>query len=940
MKVSVIIAAYNAEKYLAETLESIIHQTLDEYEVIVTNDGSTDSTLDILREYQQKFEHFHIIDKENGGPSEARNVALNIAQGEYIYFIDADDVAELDSLEKLYERAKSEEADLVIAKYDIFDRYNVQKIKNIDSIAEADVVERYDKTILWTFALWNKLFKREVIERYGMRFPAVSYSEDGVFVMGFVFKAEKITGLDHVVLHYRRMYDGVPESITASVSPKKIRDYIEAHHMILELTEQSFMSTYPEYDSFKYLKEDKPDVMSYFNEIIHKEIQILLNQFYSKFWTLDEDTIQLITGEIKLRMEDLSINGLSTIQNKHVDITLLNLPETYQQCLEQAQFSAVLYGTENCEENFMECLKSLAGQTMTGLKIFLPMEMKSLVEREDLMRGNMIFVQSDSESRFQHEILAQARTTYITFCDPKVSYANGAFKEAYKVLNKEQFDFVTELLYHQTHNEMQSVFLNKMAFDSFKKSYEFKEELYADYTLANKFIRTEFFKKLNLDQAQPLVAYVKELYKKGYFSFRNNKRVIYNDTEASFVDFVKTEETAEYLMDKIHKKVVSLNDEEFQQEPGVAFVKLIKLKRKNIKDKIFAKLVSFIRKMPVKDQVLFFTIRKNGKLEGNAEALYPYIAGKKLICAKMLPHRRLPQLMMYYKLVTSKVIVTDDYVRYLRHFPLRSEQRVIQLWHACGAFKKFGQHGTNLNKKTDIATHAQYNLVSVSGESVRTIYADAFNLNHQKVQALGSPRTDRFFDETYINGCREKILSKMPELEGKYVILYAPTFRDINNDRATFRPELDFDKLSKSLLPNQVFLICPHPLMTNSILEKNYSNIKEIREFSTNDMMFLSDMLITDYSSVIFEYALLRKPIAFFCYDLSTYNRGFYLNYPEDLPGEVYETESDLIEYLQKPEGHVISEKFQRFVENYMSACDGNSCQRIADIINAYLKGK
>lgn len=940
MKVSVIIAAYNAEKYIAETLESIIHQTLDEYEVIVTNDGSKDSTLDILKEYQQKFEHFHIIDKENGGPSEARNVALDIAKGEFIYFIDADDVAELDSLEKLYNRAKSEQADLVIAKYDIFDRYNVQKIKNIDSITEADVVERYDQTILWTFALWNKLFKREVIEENHLRFPPVSYSEDGVFVMSFVFKAKKITGLDHVVLHYRRMYDGVAESITASVSPGKIRDYIEAHHMILKLTEESFMSTYEGYGSFKELKEAHPEAMSYFNEIIHKEIQILLNQFYSKFWTLDEDTIQLITGEIKLRMSDLSVNGFWTIQNKHVDVPLIQLPETYEQCLRQPHITAVLYGSEENKEDFITCLSSLAGQNLTGMVIFLPLAMKSVVEEAELLRANMIFMEVDSELKLQYKVLAEAKSTYITFCDPKVSYTGAAFKESYKNLNKNAFDFVSELLYHQNHNEMQTVFLSRMAFDSLKKGQEFKEELFADYLLANKFIRTEFLRSLVVDDTKPLVAYVQDMYKKGYFSFGDNKRVLYNDTEKSFVDYVKTEETEAYLYNKIHNRKVSLTDEAFWQEPGVAFVKLIKLKRKSLKEKLFAKAVTFIRKMPVKDQVLFFTIRKNGKLEGNAEALYPYVNGKKRICAKLLPHKRPSQLLMYYRLVTSKVIVTDDYVRYLRHFPLRSEQRVIQLWHACGAFKKFGQHGTNLDKKTDIATHAQYNLVCVSGDSVRTIYADAFNVNHEKVQALGSPRTDRFFDQTYINGCKEKILSKMPELDGKYIILYAPTFRDINNDRATFRPKLDFDKLSESLLPNQVFVICPHPLMTNKILEKNYSNILEIRDFSTNDMMFLSDMLVTDYSSVIFEYALLRKPIAFFCYDLSTYNRGFYLNYPDDLPGEVYETEEDFISYLKDPERHVISEKFERFVENYMSACDGNSCQRIADVINSYLKGK
>ena len=113
-----------------------------------------------------------------------------------------------------------------------------------------------------------------------------------------------------------------------------------------------------------------------------------------------------------------------------------------------------------------------------------------------------------------------------------------------------------------------------------------------------------------------------------------------------------------------------------------------------------------------------------------------------------------------------------------------------------------------------------------------------------------------------------------------------------------------------------------------------------MRDFSTNDYMLISDMLITDYSSVIFEYALLRKPIAFFCYDLPTYDRGFYLNYPEDLPGDVYTNQEELTDYLTHPAKHILTNKMNYFVDKYMSACDGHSCERIANLINSYMEGK
>ena len=93
-KISVIIAAYNAEEYLSETMDSIFLQTMDnsDYEVIVVNDGSSDNTLSILNSYKANYSNLTIIDKENGGPSSARNAGLDIAQGEYVFFFDSDDL--------------------------------------------------------------------------------------------------------------------------------------------------------------------------------------------------------------------------------------------------------------------------------------------------------------------------------------------------------------------------------------------------------------------------------------------------------------------------------------------------------------------------------------------------------------------------------------------------------------------------------------------------------------------------------------------------------------------------------------------------------------------------------------------------------------------------------------------------------------------------------
>ena len=99
INVSIVIPVYNVEKYLKQCLESVVNQTLDKIEVICINDGSTDNSLNILKEYEKKYNNIIIIDQENKGPGFARNIGMKRASGKYIYFLDSDDYIELNAME-------------------------------------------------------------------------------------------------------------------------------------------------------------------------------------------------------------------------------------------------------------------------------------------------------------------------------------------------------------------------------------------------------------------------------------------------------------------------------------------------------------------------------------------------------------------------------------------------------------------------------------------------------------------------------------------------------------------------------------------------------------------------------------------------------------------------------------------------------------------------
>lgn len=941
MKVSVIIPAYNSEEFIAETLDSVLNQSLLDIEVIVINDGSSDRTIDIAREYETKYDNLTVIDKENGGVSAARNDGLDIAKGEFVYFVDADDTLALNALENMYNQAVSSKADLVIADYDIFDEYKNYEVFDLVDLLKKNEVEKYDEDIIWTFSLCNKLFKKEIIDKYNMRLEPLTYSEDGVFTMRFVYRSNKITTLDQVVFHYRRLH-GSGNAATENISPKKIRDYIKAHGLIIESAKESILRDFPNYKTIEEAMEDNPKIKAYLNLIVRKELKILIHQFYSKFWLQDDEIVSQIVDEINYRISTLDAMTTGVIVDEAPEVTLFNLPKTKDEMLSASMITVLLYGTKENEEQFVECLKSLANQNMVRMKVIVNSDMKDVAEGNGITNKNILYVDASDKWSMYYDELSKCDTYYIIFADERFVYSTNACKLACRRFIKGGKDFTIEEVFHTNLSVPQPIYLNKIAKEAMTGNQYFAKEVWLDRIVANKAFKTKFLRGMNFDKTKPLDYYVDDFYKKGYYQFYGSGSVVFNDDEEKFRSLVDSPEVSEFIDEIFEEKEFDLNSNDIIINPQKSFIKLLDMyDDKNYRDeKWFTEQIEKCKNLPVKDQVLFFSIRKDKVLEGNAKALYPYINGKKKIIAKMLPHNKRQIKKMIKELATSKVIITDDYVKYLRYFPLKENQRFIQLWHACGAFKMFGKRGTNMAMKTDMATHAQYNLVCVSGKEVRPIYADAFDVRLRKVRDIGVPRTDDFFNDNLIEETKAKVYAKYPEFKNKKIVIYAPTFRDTRLGRDVFKPEIDFEKLSKNMPDDQMFVICPHPVMKNNIVEETFDNIKVVRDFSTNDMMLVSDMLVTDYSSVIFEYALLNKPIAFFCYDLDNYDRGFYLKYPDDLPGDVYQTQEELEKFLNDKSLQQISDKHKNFVESYMSGCDGKSAERIANLVNSYMEGK
>ncbi len=213
VKVSVIMPVYNAEDYLRPAIDSVLDQTLKEIEIICVDDGSTDHSLEIIKEYRKNDARVRIITENNAGPSIARNKGLARARGEYIVFLDADDFSEITMLEELYELAKRDELDIAISKYDIYNDKRARFEPNIPSdhgeIFEGDAVvskNDYPDYILQctTAYVWNKMWRRAFLAEKELTFdPELRVFEDTYFVVTALSLADRVGKLQKVLTHHR-----------------------------------------------------------------------------------------------------------------------------------------------------------------------------------------------------------------------------------------------------------------------------------------------------------------------------------------------------------------------------------------------------------------------------------------------------------------------------------------------------------------------------------------------------------------------------------------------------------------------------------------------------------------------------------------------------------------------------------------------------------------
>lgn len=279
-KISVIVPVYNVELYLEKCLDSLVNQDFDDYEIIVVNDGSTDNSQLIIDKYKEKYPNLiKAFIKQNGGLSSARNYGIENSTGEYLMFLDSDDYIALDSLKKLYDKAVSDKADIVVYNYYSVENGNLIKIGEPNYKSKSNV----SKYIIGQPSACNKFIKSSIFLKNNIWFPGGKYYEDLGTLPLLALYTNKITFLDEYLYYYVQRENSI---MNKKKYNKKMEDiFWVLNNISSEYKKKNLYDKYYEEIEFLYinhlLKSASLRFLSYENQKnnLNKIISIMKSDF-------------------------------------------------------------------------------------------------------------------------------------------------------------------------------------------------------------------------------------------------------------------------------------------------------------------------------------------------------------------------------------------------------------------------------------------------------------------------------------------------------------------------------------------------------------------------------------------------------------------------------------------------------------------------------------
>jgi CDP-ribitol ribitolphosphotransferase len=372
------------------------------------------------------------------------------------------------------------------------------------------------------------------------------------------------------------------------------------------------------------------------------------------------------------------------------------------------------------------------------------------------------------------------------------------------------------------------------------------------------------------------------------------------------------------------------------------------------------------RLRPIQERV-YIAANRDGELRGNLAEIHRALQSRSpaprilVDVEATLERRGIPVISLVagvfrialrsYRVASSRLVIVDDYFFPIYPVKKRPGVTIVQVWHACGAFKRFGRATLEAEWGADqiflkwVPIHSNYDLTLVSSASIAPIYAEAFGQSTETISAaFGIPRTDVLLPSPRRDAAERAVRERLGLRDGRTTILYAPTFRGADLKEAVAPELLDIAALHRALGSEYRLILRLHTFVKSAMRippEVGDFVVDASAEPDANEVLLAGDILVSDYSSIIFEYALLNRPMAFLAPDLAAYERerGFFFDYRTGVPGPVMEETEQLARWIQAKQFDL--QRVRAFAAASFDVMDGRATERfVSDVALPALRGE
>ncbi len=740
------------EENISDTLDSILNQSFQNFEVIIINDGSTDSTQKIIDKYSNKYSNINVIIQENQGVAIARNNALDVAKGEYIGFLDPDgDLFAEDSFYHINEtinfhESNGETPDLIIGPQTTVDTWSKRSYKNAKELSLSDDILPHDERIIWTMLILNKMFRREKILETGVKMPILTHASDAGFFFSFLYNCKKIVGCPHDFLIYKKRLFLEDSSLSQDSNLNSVNSYYKSYKIILNSFNTyciNYKNELKKYGQNDRLYEFERNALKYIDTLIYKELTALfINITYRFFWRSDIKTLKRCKEIINQLRDDLFPGTWTKVVENNSDLKMSDLIIKNDEMAKNPIISIVLtdlrinngdkiaLDLDSLNRTILNCYNS----HFPSFELIISEELFNSLNNEIINKPNIQVVKSKSNEEFKNNAVNKSKGKFLFFIEEDILFSPILFKKMFDKLNMENYDWVLFPMDPVIDKKFSKN--DQYTINEFSKRETINSNLKHDFLLSDKLFKKDFLKGIDFKFSNNIKDDIQLLYDKGnYKKFNahyilttnehlNNSFIsiiidnikiekseledllksIYNQTFKSFDIYLNKN-----LKDKVSNEYISMNNfnilgnDNFRKtiikeskSKYLLFVDIPVTYDNSFLEKTFSKLESLNDKQEFGE----FSFLSTPIFNSDSKSLYNFSTQELAYFYKKTPYPSNKSKFLVFDLYLSNKLVNIDYLRKNKIFFNNYYKDVLKLYRESKSIRIYQKLiSTNLSQK-------------------------------------------------------------------------------------------------------------------------------------------------------------------------------------------------------------------------------------------------